>query len=235
MTCKRYERNLALTAVGPQGQQAWESARVAVVGAGGLGSPLLYYLAAAGVGHLAIFDCDVVEETNLNRQILHAVDRIGESKATSAARTLLSFNPGISVTAHAREINTKNCAELLSGYDLIVDATDNFSTKFLLATYAVEQKRNLVWGTVVGLHAKLGCYLPNLVAHGGATLLDLYPHVPEATTDVPAGVLGASCGVAGSLMATMALGALAKTWLPKRKEIILVDTMTATVRPLELK
>ncbi len=234
MTAKRYERNMALPQLGAQGQERLSQAQVCVVGAGGLGSPLLAYLAAAGVGTLHVADADVVEESNLNRQILHPTTRLGQSKAQSAVRTLEALNPNLKLQSHSVWIDHGNCASLLEGADLVVDASDNFATKYLLADYAKETATNLVWGTIVGLHAQVGSYLPSYLTPPGVTLPDLFPTPTAAEQPNAEGVLGAACGVAGSLMASLAIGVLSGGWLPEGCAVTLVDVQSLSVRSLNL-
>lgn len=235
MTATRYERNIALPGIGETGQSRLCQSQVTVVGAGGLGCPALAYLAAAGVGMIRVIDADSVEESNFNRQVLHPSHRVGQPKAQSAARTLRALNPLITVQAHPVKLDATNCSHLLGGADVILDACDNFPTKYLLADYARQRQANLIWGTIVGMHAQIGAYLPTHDPNQGLTLRDLFPVTPSESVATGNGVLGAACGVAGSLMASQAIGVLSGGWFPRQPRLTLLDVANLSVRSLYLK
>lgn len=202
----RYERNLLIPDIGEAGQAALKRARVGVLGAGGLGSPVLYYLAAAGVGYLRVADFDAVEESNLQRQILHNTERLGTNKAVSAARTLTALNPDVEVDAVAQRVTASNVDEVFGGLDVLVEASDNMTAKFMLGDFAAVTGQPLVWGSAVALHSMVTTFCTTPLPYAGnktATLRDLYPEIPDPETTETAdsaGVLGPLVGVTGSLM-----------------------------------
>lgn len=197
----RYSRHILLGEIGVEGQRKLAAARVLVVGAGGLGSPAALYLAAAGVGILGLADFDLVAAHNLQRQLLHDDASVGEPKVTSAARRLQATNPFVRVVTHADGITPGNALEIFSGYDLIVDGTDNFASRYLNNDAAFFAAKPLVYGSVFKFEGQVTVFDP---AHGGPCYRCLFPE-PPAAGSVPgcgeAGVLGALCGVVGSLQA----------------------------------
>ncbi len=201
----RYSRHILLDEVGGTGQARLKAASVLVIGAGGLGSPLALYLAAAGVGRIGIVDDDVVELSNLQRQIAHGMADLGHAKADSAASALHAINPDTIVTAHRTRMTPDNALELMAGYDILCDGTDNFPTRFLIADAAVLARRTLVSAAVLRFEGQLSVFRPHL---GGPCYRCLYPEAPPDGL-VPscgeAGVLGAVTGVMGTLQATEVL------------------------------
>lgn len=201
----RYERQVPLSDVGEEGQLRLKGSSVLVIGAGGLGSPLLLYLAAAGVGHIGIVDDDVVSLGNLNRQILYGVDDIGQPKAECAAVRLRALNPHCEVTVYAERLTEANAERLISRYDLLVDATDNLPTRYLIDRVCVSQKVPYVYGSVSEGTGHVA-YFP---IDGGATYSDLFPYSPEVESFSGSKlVLGAHVGMVGSMQALVALKAL---------------------------
>jgi sulfur-carrier protein adenylyltransferase/sulfurtransferase len=201
----RYSRHVMLPEVGTAGQERLRSARVLVIGAGGLGSPAALYLAAAGVGTLGIADFDHVERHNLQRQILHDETAVGRPKVDSAAERLQQVNPLIKVETHPDGITAENAIERFRAYDVIVDGTDNFGARYLNNDAAVLARRPLVYGSVFKFSGQVAVWAPHL---GSACHRCLFPEPPPAGS-VPgcgeAGVIGALCGVIGSLQALEAL------------------------------
>jgi molybdopterin-synthase adenylyltransferase len=203
----RYSRHILLREVGGEGQARLRAARVLIVGAGGLGSPLGLYLAAAGVGTIGIVDDDRVELSNLQRQIAHGTDRLGAGKAASAGAAMRAINPGVAVEAHETRLSAANALQLVSAYDIVCDGTDNFATRFLVNDACVLARRTLVSAAVLRFEGQLSTFRPHVhTAEGhGPCYRCLYPEMPEPGT-VPtcseAGVLGAVTGVMGSLQAT---------------------------------
>jgi molybdopterin/thiamine biosynthesis adenylyltransferase/rhodanese-related sulfurtransferase len=197
----RYSRHILLGELGVEGQRRLKAARVLVVGAGGLGSPAALYLAAAGIGTLGIADFDRVAVHNLQRQLLHDEATIDEPKVASAARRLRATNPHIGVIEHSEGVTVDNARALFERYDVIVDGTDNFSSRYLNNDAAFFAKRPLVYGSVYKFEGQVTVFNP---AEGGPCYRCLFPAAPEAGS-VPgcgeAGVLGALCGVVGSLQA----------------------------------
>lgn len=196
----RYSRQLILPEVGGSGQKKIEAARVLVVGAGGLGSPCLLYLTAAGVGVLGVVDSDAVELSNLQRQVLHTTADVNRPKAVSAKETLEALNPGVHVNAYETRLTSENIADLLAEYDIIVDGSDNFPTRYLVNDACVMVGKPLVSGAILRFDAQVFTILPG----ESACYRCLYPappppgHVPSCQE---AGVLGPVCGLVGSLQA----------------------------------
>ncbi|MBX9722908.1 MAG: molybdopterin-synthase adenylyltransferase MoeB, partial [Candidatus Obscuribacterales bacterium] len=201
---QRYSRHVLLPEVGIAGQIKLKAAKVLIVGAGGLGSPVALYLAAAGVGKIGIVDSDLIDITNLQRQILHDSHAIGQSKTASAYQRLQSLNPEITVIEHSVRLTTENVTSLVGDYDLTVDASDNFATRYLLNDSCVLNKKPLVHGAIYRFEGQASVFaLP-----GGPCYRCLFPQEPQADA-VPncadAGVFGALAGVIGSIQATEVL------------------------------
>jgi adenylyltransferase/sulfurtransferase len=216
--------------VGEAGQLRLREAKVLLLGAGGLGSPVGLYLAAAGVGLIGVADPDKVEISNLHRQIVHGFDTLGLPKTLSAAEALGEINPGLKVALHPEGFTVENAAELVARYDLVVDGTDNFATRFLAADACVLGARPLVHGSVLRETGQVGVFLP-----GSGCYRCLYPVMPDAAsvpTCTEAGVFGATCGVIGSWMASEVISVL----LGKRKasRLLVVDVEAGTSRLLAL-
>lgn len=201
----RYERQVPLSYVGEEGQLRLKGSSVLVIGAGGLGSPLLLYLAAAGVGRIGIVDDDVVSLGNLNRQILYGVDDIGKPKAECAAVRLRALNPHCEVAAYAERLTEANAERLISRYDLLVDATDNLPTRYLIDRTCVSLKKPFVYGSVsegTGHVAFFPC-------DGGPTYSDLFPYSPEVEHFQGSKlVFGAHVGIVASTQAIVTIKAL---------------------------
>lgn len=204
---ERYARHLVLREIGGPGQQRLKAARVALVGAGGLGSPLALYLAAAGVGRLTVIDDDVVSLSNLQRQILHRTQDIGRAKAARAAEALAEINPHVAVTALAERLTQENVARALAGHDVVADGSDNFATRYLVADACGALAIPLVAGALGTFDASLTTLRPFESGADGApnpTYRCLFPEPPPAgaiPTCAEAGVLGALAGALGSMMA----------------------------------
>jgi len=230
----RYSRHLLLAEVGPAGQRALASARVLVVGAGGLGSPAALYLAAAGVGTLGIADHDVVAAHNLQRQLLHDDAAIGEPKVASAVRRLRTTNPFIRVVPHGEGITAANALALLAEYDLVVDGTDNFPTRYLLNDAARLAGRPLIHGSVFKFEGQVAVFAPR---NGAPCYRCLFPEPPPQGS-VPAcgeaGVMGALCGVIGSLQALEAVKLITGAGTPLVGRLLTYDALSATTRTLTL-
>ncbi|MGH8127062.1 MAG: ThiF family adenylyltransferase [Gammaproteobacteria bacterium] len=199
----RYTRQTILPEIGATGQERLTRARVLVIGAGALGTPALYYLAAAGVGTLGIADDDALELSNLHRQILYRTADIGRSKAEAAAERLTDFNPDIRIETHTRRVDASNATALIRGYDMVLDATDRLETKFLVNDACAQAARPLVHAAVLGFEARVAIF----DATSGPCLRCLFPAPPAspALTCSEAGVLGAVTGMAGSLQALEAI------------------------------
>lgn len=204
---ERYARHLMLPEIGGAGQQKLKAARVLVIGAGGLGSPLIQYLAAAGVGTLGIIDDDVVSLSNLQRQVLHGTPAIGEPKVASAAAAVTALNPHVAVVTHQIRMTSENADALVAAYDLVADGSDNFATRYLVADTCLRHQKPLVTAALGRFDASLTTIRGHERGPDGApnpTYRCLFPEPPPAGT-IPAcaeaGVLGAVAGVAGTLMA----------------------------------
>lgn len=219
MVSERDRMTAQIDGIGAEGIDALRSASVLVVGAGGLGSPVLAYLAAAGVGTIGISDGDIVEESNLQRQIVHTSNRIGMGKTRSAVTFIRALNPHI-VTRVESPITSDNAHAVCSRYDIIVDATDNFETKYILSDTCARLDLPHVWGTLVGMD-----YQVSLFAEG-VTLRDVYPEAPphgSTPTSAQVGVLGAVCGQAGSVMATEVIKWITGIGDPLRGRLLIGD------------
>jgi molybdopterin/thiamine biosynthesis adenylyltransferase len=203
----RYARHLILDEVGEEGQAKLLEARVLIVGAGGLGSPLLLYLAAAGVGTLGIIDHDRVDLTNLQRQIAHATERIGMPKVESAQRAVAAINPEIRIEAHAVELTDANAYAILAGYDLVADGSDNFTTRYLLTDACFRLKKPLVAAALAPFDGQLSTFKPYLGAgHPCYRCLFREPPPPDLVPRCEtAGILGAVAGVIGTLQSVEVL------------------------------
>lgn len=196
----RYERQLWMKQVGTAGQRRLERASVLVVGAGGLGSPILLYLAAAGIGTLGIVDGDTVSLSNLNRQVLYSTQEIGQPKALLAKDRVLALNPGIHVEAYPARLDPDNAYALFGAYDMIVDATDNYSSRYLVSDAAVLYNKPLFVGAVSNLYGMAFTVIP----HETACFRCLYPKAPTATMarkERNRGIIGTNPGIIGSIVA----------------------------------
>ena len=225
-----YARQIRLPGVGEAGQLRLRDAKVLILGAGGLGSPVGLYLAAAGVGHLGLADPDKFEVSNLHRQIVHGFDTLGLPKTISAAEALGEINPGLKVALHPEGFTVENAAALVARYDLVVDGTDNFATRFLAADACVLGGRPLVHGSVLRDSGQVGVFLPK-----SGCYRCLYPAIPDAAsvpTCADAGVFGATCGVIGSWMASEVIAILLGRRAAPR--LLLVDVAAGSTRLLAL-
>lgn len=205
---QRYKRHLVLKEVGGQGQQKLKAARVLVVGAGGLGSPILMYLAAAGVGTIGIVDHDTVSLDNLQRQIIHETAAIGALKVESARAAIARINPHVNVETHACRIDWQNAIGLVSAYDIITDGSDNFATRYLVSDACYLAQRTLVFGALGPFDGYVTTFKPHLKSKDGTpypTYRCLFPEAPPPGTVAncaEVGILGAVAGVIGTLVAT---------------------------------
>ena len=203
----RYARHLTLPEVGPEGQLVLQEASVLVVGAGGLGSPALLYLAAAGIGRIGLIDDDTVDVTNLQRQILHSTSEVGESKAASAERRISDLNPEVTVEAIEGRLDTTNALDIIGRYDILIDGTDNFETRYLIGDACEILGKPWVFGSIHRFEGQVATF--NL--DGGPNYRDLFPEPPEdglAPNCAEAGVLGVLPGIVGSIQATEAIKAI---------------------------
>ncbi len=200
----RYQRHLLLPEVDVEGQLKLLDAKVLLLGAGGLGSPAALYLAAAGVGTIGIVDMDVVDESNLQRQILHNVDRLGERKVDSAKKTLTALNPDVNVVTHDVRLGADNVVDILSGYDIVVDGADNFPVRYLLNDAALKLEIPVVHGSIFRFEGQVTVFKP----HDGPCYRCFLPEPPPpemAPSCAEAGVLGVLPGIVGSIQAVEAI------------------------------
>ncbi len=233
---QRYSRHILLSEVGGIGQAKLRDARVLVVGAGGLGSPLLLYLAAAGIGRIGIVDDDRVELSNLQRQIAHRTDGIGTPKVHSAAAAARALNPGVTIEPHPFRIDAANALALIAGYDIVCDGTDNFSTRFLLADACFLARRTLVSAAVLRFEGQLSVFKPH-TGPDAPCYRCLYPEPPPEGM-VPscseAGVMGAVTGVMGTLQATEVLKEILGIGESLSGRLLIWDALAARMRTVRL-
>ncbi len=234
---RRYARHILLREVGGTGQARLKSARVLIVGAGGLGSPLALYLAAAGVGTIGIIDPDVLELSNLQRQIAHTTENIGQMKVTSAAAAMRAINPLVTVETHHSRLDAGNVRALLAPYDIICDGTDNFETRFLLADACVAAKRTLVSAAVLRFEGQLSTFKPH-TGPDAPCYRCLYPEPPPdglVPSCSEAGVLGAVTGVMGTLQATEVLKEIIGIGESLSGRLLIWDALAMEFRLVRLK
>ncbi|HYT34534.1 MAG TPA: molybdopterin-synthase adenylyltransferase MoeB [Ktedonobacteraceae bacterium] len=230
---KRYSRHLLVPEVGEQGQFKLLDSRILLIGAGGLGSPAAYYLAAAGVGTIGIIDADVVDESNLQRQILHNIHRIGQYKAESARETIEALNPDVKVITHIERLDESNVARIIADYDVIVDGTDNFPTRYLLNDAALIANKPVVHGSVFRFEGQLTVFKP----YDGPCYRCLYPEPPPialAPSCAEAGVLGVLPGIIGLLQATETIKLLLDIGDPLVGRLMTYDALAGEFNELRL-
>ncbi len=232
---QRYSRHILLREVGGIGQARLRAARVLVIGAGGLGSPLMLYLAAAGVGTLGAIDDDVVDLSNLQRQIAHTTGRIGVAKVASAALAAKAINPGVTVEVYETRLTAFNALDLIGRYDIVCDGSDNFATRFLIADACALAKRTLVSAAVLRFDGQLSVFKPH---RGGPCYRCLYAEAPPPGL-VPscseAGVLGAVTGVMGTLQATEVLKEILEIGETLSGRVLIWDALDARFRTIKLR
>ena len=229
---ERYARHILLAEIGGIGQAKLRAARVLVVGAGGLGSPLVLYLAAAGVGTLGIVDDDVVSLSNLQRQIAHSTARIGEAKAGSAAAAAVAVNPLVRVVGHEARVTAANVSDLIADYDIVCDGTDNFAARYVVADACQRAGRILVSAAVLRFEGQLAVFAP-----GGPCYRCLYPEAPPAglvPSCAEAGVLGSVTGVMGTLQATEVLKCILEIGETLAGRLLLWDALAMRFRVVKL-
>lgn len=223
---ERYARQIVMPEIGAEGQARLRESRVLVVGAGGLGSPILLYLTAAGVGTLGIADNDQVTESNLNRQVLYTIQDLGRSKALTAVQRVRALNPAVRAIPYEERVLRDNGPQLLLEYDLVVEASDNLETKALMNELCVQAGLPLVWGAVTRFEGQMGTYLPG---HGCRACI--FPQLPEpGTYPTPSelGILGAVAGVIGAWEAVEAVKVLLDIGQPLIDQILVWDGLSAS-------
>jgi adenylyltransferase/sulfurtransferase len=231
---RRYSRHLIIPDVGMTGQKRLKNAKVLVIGAGGLGSPALLYLAAAGVGTLGIVEFDEVDESNLQRQVIHGQSDVGKSKALSAKESLADTNPLVDVVIHEERLDNDNVMELFAKYDLIVDGTDNFATRYLVNDAAVLLGKPYVWGSIYRFDGQASVFW----AEHGPCYRCLYPEPPPAGM-VPScaegGVLGVLCASIGSIQVNEAIKLLTGIGEPLLGKLMIYDALEMEYRKLPVR
>ncbi|WET47780.1 HesA/MoeB/ThiF family protein [Chryseobacterium indologenes] len=228
---KRYSRQIFIEEIGLEGQKKIMASKILVIGAGGLGSPVIQYLAAAGVGIIGIADFDQVEPHNLNRQIIHTENEVGSLKIKSAEKFVNNLNHQVKVVGIEQKIDASNASEILFQYDIIVDGSDNFSTRYLVNDTCVSLGKTLVYGSILGFSGQVAVFNHQ----GSKNLRDIFPE-PPFDEDMPdcdsLGVLGALPGIVGSMMALQTLKLI--TDLPVHlNQLTLIDTLNWRFQSLE--
>ncbi len=231
---KRYSRHLIIPDVGMTGQKRLKNAKVLCVGAGGLGSPALLYLAAAGVGTLGVIDFDVVDESNLQRQIIHGQSDVGRPKALSARDSIKEVNPYVTVVVHEEALTNDNVMEIFSQYDLIVDGTDNFATRYMVNDACVLLGKPYVWGSIFRFDGQASVFW----AEQGPCYRCLYPEPPPpgmVPSCAEGGVLGVLCASIGSIQVTEAIKLLTGIGEPLVGRLMIYDALEMSYRTLNIK
>lgn len=231
---ERYSRHIILPEVGGSGQQKMLEARVLLLGAGGLGSPAAYYLAAAGIGNLGIVDFDRVDLSNLQRQIIHSTERIGMLKTESAKKTIKALNPDVNVTLYNERLDSSNIMNLIEGYDYIVDGSDNFPTRYLVNDACIMRNKTLIHGSIYRFEGQVTVFKPG----DGPCYRCLYPEPPPPGM-VPncqeGGVLGVLAGVIGNLQVVEVLKLVLGIGKPLVGKLIIYDALNTEFRNLRLR
>jgi adenylyltransferase/sulfurtransferase len=231
---RRYSRHLIIPDVGMSGQRRLMNAKVLCVGAGGLGSPALMYLAAAGVGTLGIVEFDTVDESNLQRQIIHGQSDIGKSKALSAKEAIAEINPYVNVVLHETRLDVDNVMDIFAQYDLIVDGTDNFATRYLVNDAAVLLKKPYVWGSIYRFDGQASVFW----AEHGPCYRCLYPEPPPpgmVPSCAEGGVLGVLCASIGSIQTTEAIKLIAGIGEPLIGNLVVYDALEMEYRKVKIR
>lgn len=238
---ERYARHIVLPEIGGPGQQKLKRARVLVIGAGGLGSPVVLYLAAAGVGTIGIVDDDTVSLSNLQRQVLHRTEDVGRSKLDSAVDAVAALNPHVAVVPHALRIDPQNGAAIVSAYDLVIDGSDNFATRYAMADLCATAERPLVTAAVNRFSGSLTVLKPYETTADGTRhpgYRDLFPEPPPAglvPSCAEAGILGVTTGVLGTLAASEAIKLVCGVGEPLVGRLLMVDLLTMRIETIRYK
>src|SRR3954454_11157055 len=235
---RRYSRHLIIPDVGMTGQQRLKNSRVLVIGAGGLGSPALLYLAAAGVGTLGIAEFDEVDESNLQRQIIHGQSDIGKPKAESARASIAETNPLVNVVVHNERLDNDNVLRVFEGYDLIVDGTDNFATRYMVNDAAYFLKIPYVWGSIYRFDGQASVFWPTLEGADAPCYRCLYPEPPPpgmVPSCAEGGVLGVLCASIGSIQVNEAIKLLTGIGDPAVGKLVIYDALELEWRTLKVR
>jgi sulfur-carrier protein adenylyltransferase/sulfurtransferase len=234
----RYSRHLIIPDLGVEGHKRLKNARVLVIGAGGLGSPALLYLAAAGVGTIGIVEFDVVDESNLQRQIIHGQSDIGRSKAQSARDSIREINPLVDVRLHELRLEPKNAVNLFKQYDLILDGTDNFATRYLVNDAAVLAGKPYVWGSIYRFEGQVSVFWEDAPNGLGLNYRDLYPEPPPpgmVPSCAEGGVLGILCASIASVMGTEAIKLITGIGEPLLGRLMVYDALDMSYRTIQIR
>jgi len=235
---QRYSRHLIIPDLGLDGQKRLKNAKVLVIGAGGLGSPTLLYLAAAGVGTIGIVEFDMVDESNLQRQIIHGQSDIGRSKAESARDSVLEVNPLVEVRLHEFRLEPENAVEVFEQYDLILDGTDNFATRYLVNDAAVLAGKPYVWGSIYRFEGQVSVFWEDAPDGLGLNYRDLYPEPPPpgmVPSCAEGGVLGILCASIASVMGTEAIKLITGIGEPLLGRLMVYDALDMTYRTIKIR
>ncbi len=234
----RYSRHLIIPEVATDGQKRLKNAKVLAVGAGGLGSPTLMYLAAAGVGTLGVVDFDTVDESNLQRQIIHGQSDVGRSKAESARDTIREINPLIQVNLHTERLDSTNVLELFAQYDLIVDGTDNFATRYMVNDAAYLLGKPYVWGSIYRFDGQASVFWPTAPGGQAPCYRCLYPEPPPpgmVPSCAEGGVLGVLCASIGAIQTTEAIKLLTGIGEPLVGSLMVYDALEMEYRKIQVR
>lgn len=234
----RYSRHLIIPDLGVDGQKRLKNARVLVIGAGGLGAPTLLYLAAAGVGTIGIVDFDVVDESNLQRQVIHGVADVGRSKAQSARDSIVAINPPIRVRLHELRLAPSNAVDLFKQYDLILDGTDNFATRYLVNDAAVLAGKPYVWGSIYRFEGQASVFWEDAPDGLGVNYRDLYPEPPPpgmVPSCAEGGVLGIICASVASVMGTEAIKLITGIGETLLGRLLVYDALEMSYRTITIR
>ncbi|MDX1874388.1 adenylyltransferase/sulfurtransferase MoeZ [Mycolicibacterium sp. 120266] len=234
----RYSRHLIIPDLGVDGQKRLKNAKVLVIGAGGLGSPTLLYLAAAGVGTIGIVEFDVVDESNLQRQIIHGQSDIGRSKAQSARDSVLEVNPYVNVVLHELRLEPDNAVDLFAQYDLILDGTDNFATRYLVNDAAVLAHKPYVWGSIYRFEGQVSVFWEDAPDDLGLNYRDLYPEPPPpgmVPSCAEGGVLGILCASIASVMGTEAIKLITGIGETLLGRLMVYDALDMSYRTIKIR
>lgn len=234
----RYSRHLIIPDVGMEGQKRLKNSKVLVIGAGGLGSPALLYLAAAGVGKLGVIDFDAVDESNLHRQVIHGQSDIGKPKVESARESVAEVNPFVTFQAHTDQLSSDNALDVFRDYDLILDGTDNFATRYLVNDAAVLLGKPYVWGSIFRFEGQVSVFWEDAPNGQGLNYRDLYPEPPPpgmVPSCAEGGVLGVLCASIGSIMVNEAIKLITGIGEPLLGRLISYDALEMRYREVKIR
>ncbi len=231
----RYSRNILIPEIGGEGQKKLLGAKVFCVGAGGLGSPVALYLAAAGVGTIGIADSDSVDVSNLQRQVIHSTDDVGKTKTSSAKQRLNKLNPEINIIEHSELICEQNIRGIIQDYDIIIDGSDNFATRYIVNDGCYFEKKTLVSGAVLQFEGQVSVFKPHL---GGPCYRCLFPEIPPqgvVASCQEAGIIGAVAGIVGSIQSLETIKELLGIGRSLDGRLLVINTLTMDIDELKIK